>query len=92
MTDSIKLCPRGAHTCARPLFRWCDFDINPMTLKLEDDLDILKMYLHAKNEFAVLGHSKLCNGGWDMHGKWKSTKIALEVNGQGQMSSTSKHV
>jgi len=33
--------------------------INPMTLKLEGDLDILKMYLHTENEAAMLRHSKL---------------------------------
>jgi len=43
----IKLCPRGAHTCARPLFRCCGLDINSMTLKLKGDLDILKMDLHT---------------------------------------------
>jgi len=30
-----------------------------MTLKLEGDLDILKMYLHTKNEVARLRHWKL---------------------------------
>jgi len=30
-----------------------------MTLKLEGDLDILKMYLHIENEAASLRHSKL---------------------------------
>jgi len=30
-----------------------------MTLKLEGDLDIPKMYLHTKNKFARLRHSKL---------------------------------
>jgi len=30
-----------------------------MTLKLEGDLDILKMYLHTENEAARLRHSKL---------------------------------
>jgi len=28
-------------------------------LKLEGDLDILKMYLHTNNEVAMLRHSKL---------------------------------
>jgi len=59
----IKLCPRGAHTCARPLFRFCDLDINPMTLKLESGLDILKVYLHTENEVARLRHSKLLTVG-----------------------------
>jgi len=35
-----------------------DLELNPMTLKLEDDLDILKMYLHAENEAAILRDSK----------------------------------
>jgi len=30
-----------------------------MTLKLEGDLDILKMYLHTENEVVRLRHSKL---------------------------------
>jgi len=42
----IKLCPRGAKTCALTLF--CDRDINLMTLKLEGDLNILK--IHTENE------------------------------------------
>jgi len=33
--------------------------LTPMTLKLEGDLDILKMYLHTENEAASLRHSKL---------------------------------
>jgi len=40
------------------IFRRCDLDINPMTLKLEGDLDILKMYLHTENEVATLRHPK----------------------------------
>jgi len=58
-TDKIKLCPRRAQTCVLPLFCDCDLDINPMTLKLEGDLDILKTYLHAENEAASLRYSKL---------------------------------
>jgi len=66
----IKPCPTGAHTCAWPLFRFCDLDLNPMTLKLEGALDILKTYLHAESEVARLRHSKFpAKGGWDMHGK-----------------------
>jgi len=52
-TTEIKLCPRGAQTCALPLFCDLDLEINPMTLKLENDLDILKMYLHTENEVAT---------------------------------------
>jgi len=40
-------------------FRYCDLDINPMTLKLRGDRDFLKMYLHTENEVAKLRHSKL---------------------------------
>jgi len=55
----IKQCPRGAHTCALPHFAVVVLDINPMTLKLEGDLDILKMYLYNKNEVARLWYWKL---------------------------------
>jgi len=48
----------GAQTCALPLFCDRDLDINPMTLKLEGDLDILKMYVHTGNKAASLKHSK----------------------------------
>jgi len=33
--------------------------INPMTLKLQGDLEVLKMHLGTKNEVAMLRHSKL---------------------------------
>jgi len=56
----IKLCPpRAAYTCTRPLFRYCNLGINPITLKLESDLDILNMYIDTENEVAKLRHSKL---------------------------------
>jgi len=58
-TSQIKLCPSGAHTCARPLFYCCDIHINHLTLKLEGDLNILKMYFYVENEVARLRHSKL---------------------------------
>jgi len=38
---------------------FCDRDINPMTLKFEGDLDILKMYLRTENEAASLRHAKV---------------------------------
>jgi len=40
------------------LLLFCDHDleINPMTLKLIVDLDILKMYLYTENEAASLKH------------------------------------
>jgi len=38
--------------CTLPLFRCCDCDLKPMTLKLNHDLDIPKMYLHIENELA----------------------------------------
>jgi len=58
-TESIKLCLKGAKTCAPTLFCDRDLEINPMTLKLERDLDILKMYLHTENEAAILRHLQL---------------------------------
>jgi len=45
----IKLCPRGAQTCKLPLFCNSDLEINPMTLKLKADLDILQIYLYIEN-------------------------------------------
>jgi len=54
----IKLCPRGAQTCTLPLFGDRNLEINLVTLKLENDLAILKMYLHTENEAASLKHSK----------------------------------
>jgi len=56
---NIKLCPTGASTCALPLFCDRDLEINAMTLKVEDDLYNLKMYLHTENKAASLSHSKL---------------------------------
>jgi len=61
-----------------------------MTLKFEDNLDILKMYLHTENEVARLRDSKLLTVD-DRYGKLKNAKIALKVKGQGQMSPTSNH-
>jgi len=41
------------------LFYNRDLEINPLTLKLEGDLHILKMYLHTENEDASLEHQNL---------------------------------
>jgi len=49
----------GALTCVWPLFCDHDLEINPVTLKLEGDLDIVKMYPHTENEAASSRHSKL---------------------------------
>jgi len=62
-----------------------DLDINPVTLKLEGDLDILKMYLHAENKVAGLKQSKLLTVDETCMTNEKNTKIALKVKGQGQM-------
>jgi len=50
--NKIKLRPTGAQTCAPPLFCDRDLEINPITLKLEGDLDTPNMYLHTENEAA----------------------------------------
>ena len=55
----IKLCPQEAQTCVIPLFCDHDLELTPMTLKLEDDLDVLKMYPDTENEAASLRHSNL---------------------------------
>jgi len=54
--------PRRAQTYALPLFCDRDLEINPVTLKLKDDVDILKMYLHAGNNAATLKHSTVRAG------------------------------
>jgi len=59
-----------------------------MTLKLEGDIDILKMYLHNENR---LRNSKLLIEDDMCMENAKNMKIALEVKGQGQMSPTSNH-
>jgi len=41
--------PRETQTFALPLFCDSNLEINPMTLKLEGDLDSLKMHLHTEN-------------------------------------------
>jgi len=56
VAQHIKLCPSGAQTYARPFFCHRDFNIDPMTLSLDRDIDILKTYhLHTENEAASLG-------------------------------------
>ena len=40
-------------------FGSCDLDLEPMTLILKLDLDIIKMCLHAKNEVSRSKHSKV---------------------------------
>jgi len=52
---TTKLRPRGAQTCALPPFCDRDLEINPVTLKLEDDLDILRCTLTLKMK--VLGQA-----------------------------------
>jgi len=42
-----------------PLFCNRDLEINPKTLKLEGDLDTLKMYLRTKNEAASIQNLEL---------------------------------
>jgi len=48
----IKLYLKAAQTCTLPLFCNSDLEINPMTLKLYCDFDIVKMYLQTENEAA----------------------------------------
>jgi len=55
----IKPCPRGAETCALPLFRDHECEINPIILKLKGDRDIPKMYSHTENEAANLSIQNL---------------------------------
>ena len=43
----------------KSVFCSCDLDLDPMTLTYELDLDILKMYLHTKNEVSRSTLSKV---------------------------------
>jgi len=68
---------RGAQTCAPPLICDRNLEINPVTLKLERDRNILKMYLCTENEAASLRRSKLR--------VWIEEILkCLRVKGQGQ--------
>jgi len=69
----IKLYPREAQTCALPLLCDRDLEINPMTLKLEGDLDIPKTYLHTENEAPGIQNGEL---------SWRNTKMYTGVRGQ----------
>ena len=44
---------------AKLAFSWDDLDLGPMTLILELDLDIVKMYHHTKNEVSMSIGSKV---------------------------------
>ena len=44
---------------AKNCFHSCDLDLDPMTLIYELDLDIMEMYLYAKNEVPSSKHSKV---------------------------------
>ena len=41
------------------VFHSCDLNLDPMTLIYELDLDIMEMYLYAKNEVPSSKHSKV---------------------------------
>jgi len=77
---------RAAQTCSLPLFFDRDLEINPMTLKVEGDLDILKMYLHTENEAVSLRHSKL-------RALLKKIRkyVSRYVKDEGQIPPTSNH-
>jgi len=67
------------------------FAVVTLTYKLEGDLDILKMYLYAENEVAMLRHSKLLIEDDMCTANGKNTKIAVRVKGQDKMSLTLSH-
>jgi len=70
----------AAHTCTWTLFSCCESDINPSILKLEGDLDIVKMNLHTTNEVAGLRHLKLLTAVDEIcMANAKRAKISLKV-------------
>jgi len=59
-TAGIKLHPRGSTNLRVAVVCNRDFEINPIILKPEDDLDILNKYHpHTENKAANVRHSKL---------------------------------
>jgi len=66
------------------LFRCCDLDFGPMTLKLNPDLDILKMCIQTENEVARSSHSK--------HIARILKKYGNISRGQSLISPTSNHI
>jgi len=50
----IRLCPvsESSTNLRAAAFRYRDFDLGSMTLKLNRDIDILKMYLRTEHEIA----------------------------------------
>jgi len=54
----IKLCPRGAQTCARLFFAAVVLTLNH-DIETDRDLDILKMYHHTENKIARPSYSKM---------------------------------
>jgi len=74
----IKLCPRGAQTCVLLLFCDRDREVNPMTLNLEGDQDIVKMYLFHHTD------SKDCD--------LDILKMYLQTENEVSMSSRSKYI
>jgi len=70
----------GEHRPALQLLCGRELGLNRMTLKLEDDPDILKIYAHTENEAASLRHSNL-------RALIKKYEICLVVKGQNVKSS-----
>jgi len=62
-----------------------------VTLKLEGDLDVLKMYFHIENEVARLRHLKLLIMDEIYIWYYKCNEKKYEMKSQGQMSPTSNH-
>jgi len=54
----IPIKPQQFPTGSLWVFHLCDLDLRPMTLKLNRDLDIPKLYLQTENEVARSSHSK----------------------------------
>jgi len=57
-----------------------------MTLKLKGDLDILKMYLHTKNEVSRLKHSKFPMVDEICMVNEKNAQTAVKVEDQGHVT------
>jgi len=57
-----------------------DFEINPTTLKLQRELDILRMYVHTEKEAASLRHSKLRSWIEEIRKHISRSKVKVKVS------------
>ena len=58
---------------------WFDFDIDPMTLVLKHDLDIVKMHVCTKNDAPTFNSSKVTAWTDTQTDRWTDTQTWLKL-------------